>query len=154
MSQWRTTDVHSYVEPIFVIIQIKLLIKKEKMMKKRKRNAGLNMRKKHYTRTYSQKSEKDVRQTLQKDNIVGKMMLNSPSQEKVNKEKNIAHDRKSDQFRNERRYGFQHRQRIAIAFVYEHIYGELHPDEWKSFDLIHKIIKHLELNRSAHPMVK
>ena len=55
---------------------------------------------------------------------------------------------------NKKSYGFQQRQRNAITYSCEHVYSELHPDQWKSFNLIPKIIKHLKLSRSAHPMVE
>ena len=67
--------------------------------------------------------------------------------------KKIPRTRKDELWTNKKSYGFQQRQRNSIAYTYEHICGELHPDQWKSFNLIPKIIKHLKLSRSAHPMV-
>ena len=63
---------------------------------------------------------------LKKENVEENNIHNSLSEETSIEEKYISHARKDNQWTNKRRYGFQNRQRIAVTYTYEHVYGELH----------------------------
>ena len=90
---------------------------------------------------------------LKEGNVEEINIKKSPLEEKIIEKKIIQRARKDELWTNKKSFGFQQRLRIAIAYTYEHVYGELHPDQWKSSNLVPKIIKHLKLSRSAHPMV-
>ena len=77
---------------------------------------------------------------LEKENVEENNIHNSLSEETSIEEKYISHARKDNQWTNKRRYGFQQRQRIVIAYKCGYVYGELYPDQCKSFNLRPKII--------------
>ena len=99
------------------------------MPKKRKRGVGLANRKKYQIKGRSYYGVKICENTPMKSN------------EDMHESQNLvlSSQREVSNFIDNRNHCFQTRQRMAIVYAYEHTFGNLHPDEWKSFDLISKL---------------
>ena len=48
---------------------------------------------------------------------------------------------------------FHQRQRVAIVFIYEHIFCELEECDWKRYNMINNIIGILCLHKNTYQMV-
>ena len=123
------------------------------MPKKRKRGAGLHYRKKHFrrgnsfikiqTKSMEQDLNNNFTSTEPNSNIdIG--LFDVTEFEKEREELNEK--RKKDHY-------FQQRQRIAIVFVYDHIFCEKEECDWKRYNLSNNIIGILFLRKNAHQMV-
>ena len=90
------------------------------------------MRKKHFksNKCHIKKCEDGDLIMLKEGNVKENNNQNPPSEEKIIEKKFISRARKDELWTNKKSYVFQQRQRNAIAYTHEHIYGELHPDQW------------------------
>ena len=132
------------------------------MSKKRKRGDGLGNRKKFNTkgRSYVRQTV-DVVQICKKNNYKSSSIDSKPPIKRNENTQNLAieihifsYQIEDNDFMNNRNHCYQQRQRMAIVYTYEHVFGNLHPNEWKSFNIVLKIIDHLKLTKIARLVVE
>ena len=55
---------------------------------------------------------------------------------------------------NKKSHSFEKRQRVAIAFVYEHIHNMLDKDKWSEYNLISQISDLLKLSSVSYKLIE
>lgn len=127
------------------------------MPKTRKRGAGLQNRKKHHRAGERVK----IRHAINGNQVgiindfksIDCIVRNDVPKDVVISENNYLENNYTDRHKIQTDE-FYKRRRMAIVFVYEHIFNSMPRHNWKRFKVIHQIVELLRLGQNAHRMVE
>ena len=127
------------------------------MPKTRKRGAGLQNRKKHHRAGERVK----IRHAINGNQVgiindfksIDCIVRNDVPKDVVISENNYLENNYTDRHKIQTDE-FYKRRRMAIVFVYEHIFNSMPRHNWKRVKVIHQIVELLRLGQNAHRMVE